>query len=97
MSLPKQSMGIPVVKVSRADPRTKERVVTCIVSRRPYLLQLGPAVTAPIRPPSVNMEVTTENWVVFIGIQSGKEPASEDCRRLLLLQVRTSCGALSSA
>ena len=69
MSLPKQSMGISIAKVSMAEPRMNEMVVARIVRSLPYLLQLGPALRAPMRPPRVKMDVTTENCGVFMGIQ----------------------------
>lgn len=52
---------------------------------------------APKRPPRVKMDVTTENWVVFMGMHRGSEAGKADVCRLLFLQVRTSWGALSSA
>ena len=74
-----------------------EAVVMRMVKRRPYLLQLGPAVRAPIRPPRVNVDVTTENCAVVIGMHCGREEDREASCKLFFLQVRTSCGALSSA
>lgn len=66
------------------EPTAKRRLVRRMAKMRPRESASGPDVSAPRRPPSVNILDTTAYWASFMGMQSGR--AEE------VMVVAASCG-----